>query len=310
MQINLPFGFSEPIDSFLVNIELEKGLSKNTVQSYSSDLIQSASFFAHLGLSGWKEVSAEHISLWLSDLTLKSYETKSLSRKLSALRMFAKNLVHEGLRSDDFAHLISLPKLVKKLPITLSVGEISSLLESPDLSSPHGLRDRAIMELLYSSGLRVSELCSLTLHSFDLEHAFLRVFGKGSKERIVPIGGKALSSLKNYLLDGRPKLLKSCTGSELFISQLGKPISRKTVWMILKDYAQLLGIQKSVKPHMLRHTFATHLLQNGADLRVIQEMLGHADISTTEIYTAVDSSRLVDEHAIYHPRKDQLGACN
>lgn len=309
-ETEIPFGFTELTDSFLADIELEKGLSKNTAIGYSNDLKQCAIFTANLGIDGWKNVKTEHISLWLSKLTLDAYSTKSLSRKLSALRMLAKKLVRDGIRNDDFVELLSLPKLIRKLPTTLTINEVTSLLESPNLSSPHGLRDRAIMELLYSSGLRVSELCSLTLHSFDLEHGFLRVFGKGSKERIVPIGGQALSSLKNYLLDGRPKLLKRCTGSELFISQLGKSISRKTVWLILKTYAEALGIAKTVKPHMLRHTFATHLLQNGADLRVIQEMLGHADICTTEIYTAVDPSRLVDEHTQYHPRENQLKTCN
>lgn len=309
-ETEIPFGFTELTDSFLAGIELEKGLSKNTVQSYYHDLKQCAIFLTSLGVDGWKNVKTEHISLWLSKLTLEVYSTKSLSRKLSALRMLAKNLVREGIRKDDFVELISLPKLVKKLPSTLSINEVTSLLETPDLTTPHGLRDRAIMELLYSSGLRVSELCELTLHSLDFDDGFLRVFGKGSKERIVPIGGQALSSLRNYLLDGRPKLLKRRTGSELFISQLGKSISRKTVWLILKNYADTLGIAKTVKPHMLRHTFATHLLQNGADLRVIQEMLGHADIGTTEIYTAVDPTRLVHEHAAYHPRKSQINSCN
>lgn len=302
----IPSEFTELSDSFLADIELEQGLAKNTVQSYSHDLSQAATFLATLGINSWTTVQSKHISLWLSKLTLESYSAKSLSRKLSALRMLAKNLIREGVRSDDFTELLALPKLIKKLPNTLTINEITSLLEAPDSATPHGLRDRAIMELFYSSGLRVSELCNLTLHSVNLEDSFLRVFGKGSKERILPIGSQALSTLKNYLLDGRPKLLKRCTGNELFISQLGKSISRKTVWLILKNYANALGITKTVKPHMLRHTFATHLLQNGADLRVIQEMLGHSDISTTEIYTAVDPNRLVDEHAAYHPRESQL----
>ncbi len=303
---DIPFRFTELTDSFLANIELEQGLSKNTVQGYSHDLTQAAIFLTTLRIDSWKTVQSNHISLWISQLTLESYSTKSLSRKLSTLRMLAKHLIREGVRTDDFTELLTLPKLVKKLPNTLTINEITALLETPDLTTPHGLRDRSIMELFYSSGLRVSELCTLTLHSLNLDDSFLRVFGKGSKERILPIGNQALSALKNYLLDGRPKLLKKCTGSELFISQLGKPISRKTIWLILKNYANTLGITKTIKPHTLRHTFATHLLQNGADLRVIQEMLGHSDISTTEIYTAIDPTRLIDEHATYHPRKRQL----
>lgn len=304
----LPFGFTEPIDNFLAYIELEKGLSKNTVDSYSRDLNQCSIFLNAQGINGWEFVTNDHISLWLSKLTSENYSTKSLSRKLSAIRMLAKHLVQEGLRKDNFAELLVLPKLIRKLPSTLNINEILQLLNAPDLGSAYGLRDRAIMELLYSSGLRVSELCSLTFQSIDLEEGFLRVFGKGSKERVVPIGGEALSALKNYLLNGRPALVKKCTGSELFISQLGKSISRKTIWLILKNYSAPLGIPTIIKPHIFRHSFATHLLQNGADLRVIQEMLGHADISTTEIYTAVDPSRLVDEHATFHPRKDQVNS--
>lgn len=304
----IPFGFTELSDAFLAHIDLEKGLSKNTVDSYSHDLQQCAIFLFGLGVPGWHSVQSDNISLWLSKLTLENYSTKSISRKLSAIRMLAKYLIQENVRKDNFIELLLLPKLVKKLPETLNLELLLKLIESPNLTTPQGLRDRAIMELLYSSGLRVSELCSLTLQSIDLDQGFLRVFGKGSKERVVPVGTQAISSLKNYLLEGRPKLVKKRTGSEFFISQLGSSISRKTVWLILKNYAKSLGISSITKPHMLRHSFATHLLQNGADLRVIQEMLGHADISTTEIYTAVDSNRLVDEHTLYHPRKNQINS--
>lgn len=303
----IPCGFTELCDDFIAHIDLEKGLSKNTVDSYSNDLEQCASFFFSLGIVGWQYVQREHIILWLSKLTAENYSTKSISRKLSAIRMLAKYLIQENVRKDNFIELLVLPKLVKKLPETLNSEVLLKLIESPDLATPQGVRDRAIMELLYSSGLRVSELCSLTLQSIDLDQGFLRVFGKGSKERIVPVGKQALLALRNYLIESRPKLVKKGTGSELYISQLGRAISRKTVWLMLKNYAKSLGIAELVKPHMLRHSFATHLLQNGADLRVIQEMLGHADIATTEIYTAVDSRRLVDEHNLYHPRNLSSG---
>ncbi len=297
---------SEPIDGFLAYIDLEKGQAKNTVESYFQDLKQCALFLMSLGIDNWNWVQMEHISLWLSKLTVENYSTKSISRKLSVLRMMAKYLIQENIRKDNFVELLVLPKLVRKLPHTLVAEDLVKLIESPDLTSVQGIRDRAIIEILYSSGLRVSELCALTLQSIDVDQGFLRIFGKGSKERIVPIGGQALCALKNYLLESRPKLVKKKTGSGLFISQLGSSISRKTVWLMLKNYAATLGLEEIVKPHLLRHTFATHLLQNGADLRSIQEMLGHADISTTEIYTTVDANLLINEHRTYHPRKNQI----
>ena len=306
MEDTLPFGFSESIENFLAHIELEKGLAKNTTSSYSRDLIQCAKYLAKKGVEGWLATQGTHISLWLSELTTEAYSVKSIARKLSAVRMLAKHLVNEGSRQDNFTALIAAPKLVRKLPETLSAEEVNKLLTSPDTRTSQGLRDRALMELLYSSGLRVSELCALTLQSIDLDQGFLRVFGKGSKERVIPVGKEAVRTLSGYLKDGRPGLLAKRTGSELFISRRGTAISRKTVWVLIKDYAKQVGLNKDVKPHMLRHSFATHLLQNGADLRSIQEMLGHSDISTTEIYTAVDSSKLVDEHDTYHPRKKQV----
>lgn len=299
---DIAVGLKEQIDGFLAYIDLEKGLAKNTVENYFLDLRQCALFLMGLGIVEWSHVQVEHISLWLSKLTLENYSTKSISRKLSALRMLAKFLIQENVRKDNFVELLVLPKLVRKLPNTLGVSDLEKLIERPDLTTSQGLRDRAMIELLYSSGLRVSEMCGLTLQNIDLEQGFLRVFGKGSKERIVPIGGQALSAIRNYLLEARPKLVKRRTGSELFISQLGRAISRKTVWLILKGYAEQLGLGEIVKPHLLRHSFATHLLQNGADLRSIQEMLGHADISTTEIYTTVDANLLINEHKIFHPR--------
>lgn len=297
---------SELIDGFLAYIDLEKGLAKNTVDNYYQDLKQCSIFLMNLGIKDWNEVQLGHISLWLSKLTVENYSTKSISRKLSTLRMFAKYLIQENIRRDNFVELLVLPKLVRKLPNTLGNEDLLKLLESPDLTKAQGLRDRAMIELLYSSGLRVSELCGLTFQSIDLDEGFVRVVGKGNKERIVPIGSAALNALKHYLLEGRPKLVKRKTGSEVFISQLGRGISRKTVWLILKGYGGPLGIAEIIKPHLLRHTFATHLLQNGADLRAIQEMLGHSDISTTEIYTTVDATLLVNEHKIFHPRKKQL----
>lgn len=298
----LPGAFSGEVDAFLAWIELEKGLAQNTAESYQSDLAQCGHFLSRRKVGGWVEVDGSDVTDWLYSLSEKEYLASSLARKLTALRMFARFLVRERLREDDFTELISAPKLVRSLPGTLTMEEVTRLLEAPDAGTPHGLRDRAFLELFYSSGLRVSELCGLSLQQVDLDHGFLRVYGKGSKERVVPVGSKAVEALRAYLANGRPLLVKGGTGSQLFISERGTAISRKTVWFLIKKHARAAGIEKPVKPHLLRHSFATHLLAGGADLRAIQELLGHANISTTQIYTAVEGSRLLDEHAQFHPR--------
>lgn len=294
--------FMEELNAFLAYIQLEKGLSQNTVSGYEWDLRQLAGFLKDLNLQGWKNVERYHISLWLSQLTDDNYEIGSLLRKLSAARMFAKYLLIEKIRDDDFTELITGPKRTRRLPGVLSIKEIDQLINAIPLTTSLGLRDRAIIELLYSSGLRVTELCSLSFTQIDIKEGFLRVTGKGNKTRVVPMGKEAIHHLQHYLLSGRPQLTKPKTGSDVFISNRGTAISRKTVWLMLKNYAEKANIEKNIKPHTLRHSFATHLLSNGADLRVIQEMLGHADISTTEIYTAVNSSETLAEHTRCHPR--------
>lgn len=295
---------AEPIKTFLFHLELEKGLSKNTVEAYASDLGQFAQFLEkNKNGSTWASVSTDQVSDWIAELSMEDYTVASLARKVSALRMMAQFLIKENQRKDDFTELVAGPKLMRKLPGTLNPEEVDALLAAPDEKTPHGLRDRAMLELMYSSGLRVSELCGLLLQSIDLEAQLLRVYGKGSKERVVPIGGKAIEAITRYLELGRPKLVKPRTGSDLFLSQWGKALSRKTFWVFIKRYSHLAGIEKPVKPHLLRHSFATHLLSNGADLRAIQEMLGHADISTTQIYTSIKTDYLREEHAHYHPRK-------
>lgn len=303
----IPYLLGEKIDEFLAFVELERGLAQNTVESYEGDLKQCAETMGKLGIENWNAVEGGHISLYLSELTENGFEVSTLARKISAVRMFARYLVSENKINKDFTQLIGSPKKVKHLPVVLTIEEMGRLIEQVDRTTSHGLRDRALLELLYSSGLRVSELCGLTLQMIDIEAGFVRVFGKGSKERVVPIGSKALEALKAYLYEGRGRLAKGKTGSEVFISQLGKAISRKTVWLILKQYGAKAGIAKKVKPHMIRHSFATHLLENGADLRVIQELLGHADIGTTEIYTSVDTSLIQAEHQAFHPRNQLRG---
>jgi integrase/recombinase XerD len=298
----IPSNYAEPVESFLAWLELERGLSNNTISAYARDIVQCARFMKAQGAADWCAVDTAHVSKWTAQLSTQDYARTSQSRKLSALRMLARHLVSENIRKDDFTELASSPKSSRKLPDVLSPEEVKRLLDAPSMATPHGLRDRAILEMFYSSGLRVSELCGLLLQSVDLDEGFVRVFGKGSKERIVPIGSAAVAAVRDYLSGGRDKFVKPHTGSELFLSQQGKAISRKMVWVMIKGCAKRAGIKKPIKPHLLRHSFATHLLEGGADLRAIQEMLGHSDISTTQIYTSVQSARLADEHALHHPR--------
>ncbi len=300
---SLSAAWAEPLDAFLAFLELEKGRGRHTIENYERDLVQAARYLSSQGNRDWQTVTGEGAAGWLRSLTGGKYAPASLARKLSALKGFARFLVHEKIRPDDFTELLSTPKLARSLPGTLTVGEVEALLEAPSRHSAQGLRDRAILELFYSSGLRVSELCALELTSVDLEDQFLRVqAGKRDKDRLVPVGQTAVDAIERYLAHGRPTFVKACTGSELFLSERGRAISRKTVWHWIKVYAKRAGIRETVKPHLLRHSFATHLLSRGADLRAIQEMLGHSDISTTEIYTKVEPDHLIDAHEAYHPR--------
>jgi integrase/recombinase XerD len=301
-----PLQFAGDIDGFSAFIDLEKGLSENTILGYQGDLNDCAQFLSRKKkASSWAEVSSVDLTDWIYTLSGDDYTVSSLARKLSSLRMFFRFLIREKIRSDDPTELMTGPKLVRRLPGTLTVKEVEDLLAAPKPVNAYGIRDRAILELFYSSGLRVTELSSLTLQQIDLESGLLRVFGKGSKERVTPMGSKAMDTIEAYLTSGRPYFVKAKTGSELFLSERGTAISRKMIWVLVKKYAKLAGIEKPVKPHLLRHSFATHLLSGGADLRAIQEMLGHSDISTTQIYTAVESERLLDQHAKFHPRNDQ-----
>ena len=297
-----PLGFADAIDHYLGYVELERGLSRNTALSYESDLRQAAHFLKKQGVANWTKVSARQLTAWLHWLSDGKFSPSSQARKLSAVRMLCRHLVRERVREDDPTELLAGPKLRRKLPATLSASDMEKLLAAPTGGDAYALRDRAMLELFYSSGLRISELSGLSLQQVDLEHGFVRVFGKGSKERVVPLGAKARDAIAVYLTAGRPRLVKPRTGSELFISERGRAISRKTVWALVKRYAKRAGLSPRVKPHLLRHSFATHLLKGGADLRAIQEMLGHASIGTTQIYTAVENSRLLEQHAQHHPR--------
>jgi len=297
-----PETFANDIEAFLGFISLERGLSANTVVGYRRDLDQAAHFFAQRDTAHWRAVTPAQAAAWIQSLTEARYRVASLGRKISALRMLSRFLVREKIRDDDFTALLASPKLGRRIPGTLTETEVARLVAAPHGGDPRSLRDRALLELFYSSGLRVSELAGLMIQQVDLQQGFLRVFGKGSKERVVPVGGKACEALVTYLTSSRPHLVRPHTGSALFLNHRGRALSRVGLWQIVKHHARRAGITKNVKPHALRHSFATHLLTGGADLRAIQEMLGHASISTTQIYTAVEPQRLVDQHEKFHPR--------
>lgn len=309
MHFIVPAGMSGELEDFFAFLDLERGLSKNTLLAYRKDLDQFADFVRRERTAkDWRSVKSDDVSAWLRYLDNADISAKSTARKLTALRVFSKRLVATGVRSDDFCEIVAIPKVARKLPKSLSLDEVTKLLELPVENSAQGLRNRAMLELAYGSGLRASELCSLEIQAVNFDEGLVRVRGKGNKERIVPVGDEAVHALKNYLSDaGRPLLAKPKTGSALFLSQWGKAISRKTLWVILQKEVERAGIQRKIHPHQLRHAFATHLLANGADLRSIQEMLGHADISTTQIYTAVEKTRLADEHRRTHPRRNLDG---
>lgn len=294
--------FEDALQSFLATLQLERGLADHTLMGYEGDLRQFIAFLVSRNVADWQAVQGEHLSDWIGSLSDEEYAVSSLARKLTAVRGLAKHLVSERWRQDVFSELVRGPRLSRKLPGALSPDEVDRLLRAPDETTPQGLRDRAMLELMYSSGLRVSELCNVSLQAIDLESGLLRVTGKGSKERVVPLGKPAIEALERYLEVARPKLVKPRTGSELFLSQWGRALSRKTFWVMIKKTALLAGIEKPVKPHLLRHSFATHLLEGGADLRAIQEMLGHADIATTQIYTFVRGQSLTAAHDKHHPR--------
>lgn len=306
--VEIPGALQESITAFGNELMLERGRSAHTLAGYEADLRQCAAWMARrAGIKSWREATPAHARDWLHDLTRAGLAETSVSRKLSALRGLARYLVREQERPDDFTALLQGPRRARRVPSALGRDEVDRLLAAPQGGDAMALRDRALLELFYSSGLRVSELAGLGLSSLDLEHGFVRVFGKGAKERVVPVGGRAADALKIYIEAGRPGLVRAKTGSALFLSERGGPLSRKTLWYIVQKYAAKAGLAKGVKPHQLRHSFASHLLGGGADLRAIQEMLGHANLETTQIYTAVEEKRLVEQHAKFHPRNRDAG---
>lgn len=292
------------LDQFMDHLVLERGLSENTRLAYGHDLSEVLAFLSRRGRAGIQEVQRKDILDFLMEGKEKGLVASSLARRLVAIKVFFRYLVQEGLLASNVADAMDSPRLWKILPPTLTLEEVDRLLLAPDTGTTRGLRDRAILETFYATGLRVSELASLTLDSLHFDASYIRCIGKGDKERVVPIGMRAMDAVRAWLERGRPAYASRGGGAcrAVFLSRLGKPLSRVTLWRQIRAYARKAGIQKDLSPHTLRHSFATHLLANGASLRVIQEMLGHADISTTQIYTHVDAGRLQSVHHQYHPR--------
>ena len=286
---------------FLNYLAVEKGLSANTVVSYERDLQKYALFMKRK--KGPDEIQSDDVVSFLGNLSSQGIATPSIARMLSAVRGFHKYLMIDRLAHADPTVNIETPRGWKRLPRTLNSTDVETLLRQPDTSAPIGLRDKAMLELLYATGLRVSELVGLTLPDINLERGFLVVLGKGSKERAVPMGEVAAAVIQDYLDRGRRALLKGKESSSLFISSKRRQITRQMFWERIKFYARTAGITQSISPHTLRHSFATHLLDNGAGLRAVQAMLGHSDISTTQIYTHVSRERLTRIHEKYHPRR-------
>lgn len=291
------------VNEFLTYISVEQGLAQNTLKAYGRDLNRYTGALAKKGVQGAEKVTRDHITGHMFDLKKAGLSASSIARNLAAIKMFHRFLVREGLSKDDPTSLVETPKLWKRVPEVLSQREVDAVLEqASQAKGPRAKRDYAMLELFYAAGLRVSELVDLKNTSINFEVGFVRAIGKGSKERIIPVGKKAREALVHYCEKARPKLLKGKECDSLFVSQQSKKMSRVSVWGMIKQYARLAGIKKNIKPHTMRHTFATHLLEHGADLRSVQEMLGHADISTTQIYTHVDKERLKGVHKQFHPR--------
>lgn len=293
------------IDDFLLALRTEKAASPHTIESYSLDLRQFREFLAGRGAADRAAVlSVTNIVIreYLANMRAGGHSKRTMARKLSALRSFYRYLVVIGLLADNPARAVASPKLERRLPRFLDQPVVERLLDQPDTSTPAGLRDRAILEVLYGCGLRVSEAVGLDLSSVDYSLGYVRAFGKGRKERLVPIGSDALAALARYLDAGRPRFDPKEGERALFLNRSGTRLSARGVMRLLDKYAARLALAVDVSPHVLRHTFATHLLENGADLRSVQEMLGHESLSTTQIYTHVTRTRMMDVYKKAHPR--------
>lgn len=291
------------LDSFIAYLRLENGLSARTAKAYAADLEQLSAYLDDLGLAAPADITREHLVGFLEQERTVGLETTTIVRRLVAVKVFFRYLVTENIIETDITEVMESPRLWKTLPDFLTLDEVDRLLGAfRQGTAPLDLRNHAILELLYASGLRASELTTLRLDGVQFRDGVLRVIGKRDKERMIPFGCEAQDAMQTYLRDSRPQLDRTGAAVTFFLSHNGRPLTRERVWMIVKEAARRADITKNIYPHILRHSFATHLLANGADLRVIQEMLGHASIATTQIYTHADFSRLAEAHRRFHPR--------
>ena len=290
------------IRGFLNYLRVEKALSQNTLDAYRRDLAKFTEYATGRGLKKAGEIKRSDLLDFLATLYARRLDARSVARHLVSLRQFFRFLMMDELIAEDPSISVESPKFRKSLPEFLSVEEVELLLTQPDASTPTGLRDKAMIELLYSAGLRVSELCGLAVNDLHLNAGSLRCVGKGNKERLVPVGRNALAVIQEYLKKARPEILGERTSKYLFVNRNGNKLGRIVFWKLLGAYGRKAGLRKALKPHMLRHSFATHLLDRGGDLRSVQLMLGHSDISTTQIYTHVVEERLKKVYKAHHPR--------
>jgi integrase/recombinase XerD len=290
------------IAEFINYLSVERGLAVNTLESYGRDLRQYAAYLAATDAGSFERATRAIVVGYLLHMQRQGKATATIARRLAALKAFYQYLVQERRMAEDPTANLESPKLERRLPRVLTVAEVEEILRQPDGSTPSGLRDRAMLELLYATGIRVSELTSLNMGDVNLGQGYLRCLGKGGKERMVPIGSAAVDSVREYLERGRGRLVRDARERALFVNHHGRRLTRQGFWKIVKKYAEQAKIDKEITPHTLRHSFATHLLENGADLRSVQEMLGHADISTTQIYTHLTKGRLREVYLKAHPR--------
>jgi len=299
--MSLPDALERLYKRFLSYLAAERGLSVNTVEAYGRDVERYLRFLWTRGVRP-ESARSEDVRELLRRLGDYGLGPASLARNLSAVRTFHRFLLEEGMAEGDPTELVDAPRRGRRLPEVLNVEEVEAILSQPDTSTPLGMRDKAMLELMYAPGMRVSELLSLRLGDLLWQVGVVRVSGKGGRERIVPVGEVALDALRTYLKEARPKLAKARSGDIVFLNRRGERLSRMGFWKVLRGYVRSAGISKPVSPHTLRHSFATHLLEGGADLRAVQEMLGHRDISTTQIYTHLDREYLREVIRTFHPR--------
>ena len=290
------------VENFLSYLDLECGLAANTLEAYRRDLRHFADYLRRRRIGHPDGVTTTDMLGFLVEMKDRGYSVATIARTLAGVRTFFRYLSLEGLVQRNVAAVLDSPTLWRRLPEVLSPEEVERLLAAPDTSRPLGLRDKALLEILYATGARASEVVALDVDSVHFDYGYLRCVGKGSKERVVPVGRVALEVTRRYIAEARPRLLRGRACAALFVSRCGTRLTRPTVWKVVKKHARRAGIRKRVYPHLLRHSFATHLLAGGADLRSVQEMLGHVSIMTTQVYTHLESGRLKEIHRRYHPR--------